>query len=184
MRIYNGKKSQVDLPLATQRLSIPSHSVSKDFMPNNEFLSLLASSYDDTELALIVSGPYEINMCANIPAVVTLVVQSLDEAIARFNPPANAALKKEEPKPEPAPAPVVEQPAAEPEEEAAPEVEEPEEEPTPGDVDDSSGDEGPVLDTVQPIDLQDLTGDLTVEPIKLDDNNGQGKKKKNKKGKK
>ena len=182
MRIYNGKNSQVDLPLATQRLSIPSHSVSKDFMPNNEFLSLLASSYDEKELALIVSGPYEINMCANIPAIVTLVVQSLDEAIARFNPPANAELKVEKKKPEPAPAEVeekVEQPII-------PEVAAPveEEEPTPGDVndEDENAEEGPVLDEVETIDLQDLTEDLKVEPINLGGGNqGKSGKKKNKK---
>lgn len=87
MRIYNGKNSQVDLPLAGQtRVSIAPHSVSKDVMPSEEFLSLIATSYDKDEIALIVAGPYEVNMCAHIPAVVPLIVQSLDAAIERFNP--------------------------------------------------------------------------------------------------
>ena len=56
MRVYNGTKSQINLPLSgTQRITIPAHSVSGDIMPSNEFLSLLVSSYDYNELALIVS---------------------------------------------------------------------------------------------------------------------------------
>lgn len=116
MRIYNGKNSQVDLPLSgSTRVTIAPHSVSKDVMPSEEFLSLVATSYDEDELALIVSGPYEINMCAHIPAVVPLIVQSLDAAIERFNP-APAAVEVA------APAPVVEE-EEEPAEEPAPEIE-------------------------------------------------------------
>lgn len=172
MRIYNGKNSQVDLPLATQRISIPAHSVSKDFMPNNEFLSLLASSYDDKELALIVSGPYEINMCANIPAIVTLVVQSLDEAVARFNAPLPVEEKKEE---EAMPLPEVPQQIVE--EELIPEAVVEEEEPTPGDVDDETaepGEEGPVLD--------EETEEAEAPAVAMPEVPQQGgKKKKNKK---
>lgn len=87
MRVYNGTKSQINLPLSgTQRITIPAHSVSGDIMPSNEFLSLLVSSYDYNELALIVSGPFEINMCAGVSGSVGFVVQSLDEAIERFAP--------------------------------------------------------------------------------------------------
>lgn len=87
MRVYNGTKSQINLPLSgTQRITIPAHSVSGDIMPSNEFLSLLVSSYDYKELALIVSGPFEINMCAGVSGSVGFVVQSLDEAIERFQP--------------------------------------------------------------------------------------------------
>lgn len=85
MRIYNGTNSQLDLPLSgTQRISVPPHSVSGDIMPSNEFLSLLVGSFDYSELALIVSGPYEITMCAGVSGSVGFVVQSLDEAIERF----------------------------------------------------------------------------------------------------
>lgn len=85
MRIYNGKNSQVDLPLASQRITIEPMSVSKDIMPSSELLDLLSMSFDDSEIALIVSGPSEINLCAKTPACAPLVVQSLDEALIRFN---------------------------------------------------------------------------------------------------
>lgn len=98
MRVYNGTNSQVDLPLAgDQRITISSHSVSKDIMPSTEFLSLLVSSYDYNELALIVSGPFEINMCSGVSGCVGFVCQSLEEAIERFQPKVeNTEDKKEE----------------------------------------------------------------------------------------
>lgn len=87
MRIYNGTNSQIDMPLTgTQRITIPAHSVSGDIMASSDFLSLLVSSYDYSELALIVSGPYELNLCAQVSGSVGFVVQSLDEAIERFQP--------------------------------------------------------------------------------------------------
>ena len=55
-------------------------------MPNTEFLSLLVGSYDYSELALIISGPYEINMCSQVSGAAGFVVQSLEEAIERFTP--------------------------------------------------------------------------------------------------
>lgn len=95
MRVYNGTNSQVDLPLTgNQRITIASHSVSKDIMPSTEFLSLLVSSYDYNELALIVSGPFEINMCSGVSGCVGFVCQSLEEAINRFQP----EVKEEKPK--------------------------------------------------------------------------------------
>ena len=85
MRIYNGTKSQLDLPLSgIQRISVPPRAVSGDIMPSNEFLSLLVSSFDYSEIALIVSGPYEISMCAGVSGSVGFVVQTLEEAIERF----------------------------------------------------------------------------------------------------
>lgn len=85
MRIYNGKNSQVDMPLANgQRITIASKSVSGDIMPSNEFLSLLVTSYDYSEIALIVSGPFEINMCSQVSCCAGFVVNSLEEAIERF----------------------------------------------------------------------------------------------------
>ena len=85
MRIYNGTNSQLDLPLSgTQRITVSPNSVSGDIMPSNEFLSLLVGSFDYSEIALVVSGPYEINMCAGVSGSVGFVVQSLDEAIERF----------------------------------------------------------------------------------------------------
>lgn len=85
MRVYNGTNSQLDLPLSgLQRISIPPRTVSGDVMPSNDFLSLLVSSFDYSEIALIVSGPYEISMCAGVSGSVGFVVQSLEEAIERF----------------------------------------------------------------------------------------------------
>lgn len=87
MRIYNGKNSQLDLPLSgATRLVVPAHSVSKDFLPSDYFLTMIAQCYEDKDLALIVSGPWEINMCAKNPACNPMVVNTLDEAIERFNP--------------------------------------------------------------------------------------------------
>jgi hypothetical protein len=85
MRIFNGTNSQIDLPLTGNiRLSIASKTPSKDFAPNNDFLALIVSTYDDKEIALIVGGPYELSMCSMIPAAAPLLVQTLDEAVARF----------------------------------------------------------------------------------------------------
>lgn len=101
MRVYNGTNSQVDLPLSgSQRITISSHSVSKDIMPSTEFLSLLVSSYDYNELALIVSGPFEINMCSGVSGCVGFVCQSLEEAIERFQPRDTEEKKKEVNQPE------------------------------------------------------------------------------------
>lgn len=103
MRIYNGTNSQVDLPLAgSQRITIAPKSVSGDIMSSTELLSLLVTSYTTDELALVVSGPFEINQCAQIPTSASYVVQSLDEAIKRFAP------KDEEEKEEAVSEPVVE----------------------------------------------------------------------------
>lgn len=107
MRIYNAKKSQMDLPIGSNtRLTIPSHSVSKDIMPSDDFLTLVASTFDETEIALIVAGAFEINMCAKNPACTPLVCQSLDEAVERFNP-APKEVKKEEIKEEEIKNPVI-----------------------------------------------------------------------------
>lgn len=100
MRIYNATDAQLNVPFTGgQRLTIGAHSVSGDIMGSEEFLSLLVTSYDTNEIALIVSGPYEINVCAHIPTAANYVVQSLDEALQRFNlmPEKKEEVKKEEP---------------------------------------------------------------------------------------
>lgn len=86
MRVYNGTNSQLDLPLSgSQRISISSHSVSGDIMPSIEFLSLLVGSYKYEEIALIVSGPFEITLCSSVSGCAGFVCQSLEEAIERFS---------------------------------------------------------------------------------------------------
>lgn len=85
MRIFNGTDSTLTLPLTrTERLTIAPKSPSGNIMGNTEFLSLLVTSFHPDEIAVIVSGPYELNSCANIPTMVNYVVESLDEAVLRF----------------------------------------------------------------------------------------------------
>ena len=97
MRIYNGKNSLIDLPLTNKvRLTIPAHSVSKEFMPSDDFLSMIVTAYKDTDIALIVSGPYELNLCAKNPVVGPMIAYTLDEAVIRFNGPAKVEGDKEE----------------------------------------------------------------------------------------
>lgn len=102
MRIFNGKNSTLDLPLVggTKLPSIAPHSVSINFMPNEAFLNLIATAYDDHEIALILSGPFEMTMCSGVAATLPLVVESLEEALERFTPKKEEKLEPEA-KPEP-----------------------------------------------------------------------------------
>ena len=95
MRIFNGTKSQVNLPYAGgQRISISPMSVSGNVGPTDELISLIVTAYRDDELAIIVSGPYELTATSRNPVAVSYVVQSLDEAVQKF------AIKTEEKKEE------------------------------------------------------------------------------------
>jgi hypothetical protein len=112
MRIFNGTKKALTLPYTGgETLTIPAHQPSGNVLCSPEFLSSVITAYNADEIAVIASGPFEISACANIPTAVNYVVQSLDEAIARFNPDAKKVQeiekkkaaeepKKEEPKPE------------------------------------------------------------------------------------
>ena len=129
MRIFNGTKKALTLPYTGgETLTIPAHQPSGNVLCSPEFLSSVITAYNADEIAVIASGPFEISACANIPTAVNYVVQTLDEAIARFNPDAKAKLaaekangqeeekkkaaeKKAEPKPEPK---VEEKPVEEP----------------------------------------------------------------------
>lgn len=131
MRIFNGTKKALTLPYTGgETLTIPAHQPSGNVLCSPEFLSSVITAYNADEIAVIASGPFEISACANIPTAVNYVVQSLDEAIARFNPDAKKvqemekAKAKEEPKPEPKPEPKVEEPKPEvkPEGEKKPEL--------------------------------------------------------------
>ena len=112
MRVYNAKKAQIDFPLAGDtRVTVPGFSVSRDLLPNEQFLTMICQSFEPDEIALIVSGPFEVGLCGKNPTVTPFIVNSLDEAIKRFNTPAQSTTK-----PEPAPAveeKVEEQPAEE-----------------------------------------------------------------------
>lgn len=108
MRIYNGTNSQVSLPyVGNQRINIAPKSVSGNIGCNSDLLSLIVTSYTTDELAIIVSGPYELSMSSQNPVAVGYVVQTLDEAIMRFAKGEKPAVEepkvieevKEEPKP-------------------------------------------------------------------------------------
>ena len=118
MRIFNGTKKVLTLPYTGgETLTIPAHQPSGNVLCSPEFLSSVITAYNTDEIAVIASGPFEISACANIPTATNYVVQSLDEAIARFNPDAKKVQgmekakakeelkveepKKEEPKAEP-----------------------------------------------------------------------------------
>lgn len=108
MRIYNGKKSALSLPLSSStRITIEPYSVSRDLLVTTEFLSLLITSYDYSEVAIIVSGAYELNQCAKVPSAAGFVVQTLEEAIDRFTP--KTAVVEEIVVPVPTPEPTVEE---------------------------------------------------------------------------
>ena len=93
MRIFNGTKKALTLPYTGgETLTIPAHQPSGNVLCSPEFLSSVITAYNADEIAVIASGPFEISACAIIPTAVNYVVQSLDEAIARFNPDAKAKL--------------------------------------------------------------------------------------------
>lgn len=96
MRIFNGTKKALTLPYTGgEMLTIPAHQPSGNVLCSSEFLSSVITAYNTDEIAVIASGPFEISACANIPTAVNYVVQSLDEAIARFNPDAKMKLADE-----------------------------------------------------------------------------------------
>lgn len=99
MRIYNSTKRLIEIPLGNnQKLSIGSKMLSQNFMPTSSLLKLLVSVFTDKEIAIVVGGAWEGNMCAEVPAIQPLCVSSVDEALARFVP--KTEEKKEEEKKE------------------------------------------------------------------------------------
>ena len=136
MRIYNGTKKTLTLPYTGgEMLTIPPKTPSGHVLCSPEFLSTVITAYNTDEIAVIASGPFEISACANVPTAVNYVVQSLDEAIARFNPDAKKiqeqekekkaeSVKLEEP-PVPSAEPVTEEPKLVEPEVAEPVKEEP-----------------------------------------------------------
>ena len=85
MRIFNATNSVLTLPLTgNQKLEIQPKSISTEFMGSIGFLTMLVTSFKDDQIAIVVSGPYELNVCANVPTAVNYVVQTLDDALRRF----------------------------------------------------------------------------------------------------
>lgn len=122
MKIYNAKTATVQLPLGMRRLVISGKSLSQDFMPTSQFLQMIARTFSPKDLAIIVSGAWEGNMCAETATLHEYCVSSVEEALARFNPPEEP--KKEESKEE-LPEPAVPETKEEPEVESNPELPEP-----------------------------------------------------------
>lgn len=103
MRIYNGKDATINVPLPNgERMSIDGKSISKDFMPSAEFLNMIKTSYDYSEIALIVAGVIEMNLCSSISSVAGFVVNSVGEAVERFANEKKSGATKVETVPEPA----------------------------------------------------------------------------------
>ena len=128
MRIYNGTKFTLTLPYAGgENLTIAPKTPSGNVLCTNDFISMIITSYTTEEVAIIAAGPFEVTACANVPTATNYVVQSLEEAIARFNPSAALNKKPEVKKPEPevkeeaAPTPIPEA-KPEPKPEVKPEV--------------------------------------------------------------
>ena len=122
MKIYNAKTATVQLPLGMRRLVINGRSLSQDFMPTSQFLQMIARTFSPKDLAIIVSGAWEGNMCAETDTLSEYCVSTVEEALARFNPPENP--KKEELKKEENQNPIPEV-KEEPEVESNPEIPEP-----------------------------------------------------------
>lgn len=85
MRIYNGTKSNMDLPLANKsRLIIRPRSVSNEFLSTVEFLQMMVMSYSRDDIAFIPSGPSDTAMAAQVSTMPGYIANSVEEAVVRF----------------------------------------------------------------------------------------------------
>lgn len=89
MRIYNGTQSKISIPwLGTNNpvFELEARTVSGNFMPTNEFLTLLTNSFTPDQIAFIIAGRCEYEVCANVKMAANYTVTSLDEAIDKCTP--------------------------------------------------------------------------------------------------
>ena len=130
MRIYNGKKSQLQIPLGNgERIVVGPGSISADFLPSTNFLNILVTTFHFDEIALVVNGLTETNLCSSVPASAGFVVYTVAEAVERFankdekipNPTNSAVLEPEKPKVKKAKKKEEPKPEVNPEEEVKPE---------------------------------------------------------------
>ena len=104
MRIYNGTQSKISIPwLGTNNpvFELEARTVSGNFMPTNEFLTLLTNSFTPDQIAFIIAGRCEYEVCANVKMAANYTVTSLDEAIDKCTPkkkaePVEEIIKEEE----------------------------------------------------------------------------------------
>ena len=160
MRIYNGTKSQLGIPLSNLvKLTIGPNSVSQDFLPNETFMNTIAASFTDKQIALVVSGPFAFNFCAKFPSLTPMIAQSLDEAIKRFYPALNKNKSDEKVVKEPVKNDTVEAPKSTPKPEE-PKAEEPKEE-----VEEEEVVEVGINEMIESLDPE-IVGDSLDEPKK------------------
>lgn len=98
MRIYNGTQSKISIPwLGTNNpvFELEARTVSGNFMPTNEFLTLLTNSFTPDQIAFIIAGRCEYEVCANVKMAANYTVTSLDEAIDKCTPKKKAELVEE-----------------------------------------------------------------------------------------
>lgn len=85
MQLYNPTNSSITVPFAGERIEVPSHGVSVNFLANPEFVTMIMSAFKPTEIAFIITGAAELTMMAGVLGSIEYSVQSLDEAIQKFN---------------------------------------------------------------------------------------------------
>lgn len=103
MRIYNGTKSTMNIPMANMsRLIIGPMKTSATFYPSTDLLNLLVSAYSRDDIAIIVDSAVEMNMGAAVSAFPGYVANSEEEAIMRFRKteesPKDLSLNNDKPK--------------------------------------------------------------------------------------
>lgn len=99
MRIYNNTSSQIEFDLTPSRKIVVSpHQYSGNFLPNTDALDRLVKVFTPNQIAFLVSGTVEMNLCANTKSTVTgnFVCSSFEEVTERFGLEKD---KKEEEKP-------------------------------------------------------------------------------------
>lgn len=99
MRIYNNTSSQIEFDLTPSRKIVVSpHQYSGNFLPNTDALDRLVKVFTPNQIAFLVSGTVEMNLCANTKSTVTgnFVCSSFEEVTERFG---LEKEKKEEEKP-------------------------------------------------------------------------------------
>lgn len=91
------------MPLGNgQKIVVGPQSVSGDFLPSTNFINMLVSSFDYNEIALIVSGIQELNLCSSVSAASGFVCHTIAEAVERFAPKPKKTEEEKKPKENPA----------------------------------------------------------------------------------
>lgn len=112
MRIFNATNATLNVPWGSVRLTIKPKSFTNDILGTPDFIKTLITTYTEKEIAILVGGPFELSMCAGVPACVIYVAQSVDEIYKKFGiaetkeeklEPIIDKIKVENPKPEPEP---------------------------------------------------------------------------------